>query len=404
MSHLLNQFQALPQKKQNAIRKFCETYNQAGYECFLVGGSCRDLWLGKEPKDFDFASNCPLSVTKSLFPKVKSTGEPHGTLTVIFSGFQFEVTRYRKDVSTDGRRATITFAETIEEDQQRRDLRLNTLAYDVLTDRVIDSQAAIRDFKEKIIRFVGTAQDRIYEDHLRALRYGRMILTLEPLGFSYLHDEMKQVVRVFDIDVLSVERIFDELNMMLAINPRNDQFLGGFLKNLRIFNRFDIAEDQTELLIQSILESGSLIPLWYSYYKVHGLSETAKTMRLSRQNKRLIRLTSEYEKMDLSSEIVIKRLLRRAFGIDREQLLISIKHLLKKDIRILVQKMIENKHPLYIRDLVINGNDLKTIDIKGRRIGLTLEYLLESVWKRPQINRVKTLMKLAADYQRELDD
>ena len=185
MSYLREKYIALPPKKKKAINSFCEIFQTAGYECFLVGGSCRDLLLGIEPSDFDFASNCPLSIIRTLFPKVVATGESHGTLTVLYSGFQFEVTRYRKDVSTDGRRAAIEFADSIEDDLKRRDLRLNALAYNVLEDHIVDSQNALRDFKEKIIRFVGNARDRILEDHLRALRYGRMIVMLKSSGFSF---------------------------------------------------------------------------------------------------------------------------------------------------------------------------------------------------------------------------
>ena len=159
-----------------------QNYKDAGYECYLVGGSCRDLLLGERPYDFDFATNCPLSVSKKMFRRVIAVGASHGTLIIPFHGFHFEITRFRKDVKTDGRKAVIAYSDSIEEDQERRDLRLNAVAYDVITDRIVDSQNGIGDFRDKIIRFVGNAEDRIKEDHLRALRYGRLISKLLPKG------------------------------------------------------------------------------------------------------------------------------------------------------------------------------------------------------------------------------
>ena len=400
MDKLRQNFQSLPVEKRQAIIKFSSVLIEAGYECFLVGGCCRDLLLGLEPNDFDFATNCPLSVTKKLFSKVIATGEPHGTLTVIFTGYQFELTRYRKDISTDGRRAVIRFADTVEEDQERRDLRLNSLAYDVVADQIVDSQNGLKDFEDKTIRFVGKAQDRILEDHLRALRYGRMILALKPLGFDYQQSEMKQVIQVFDINILSIERLFDELLKMLALQPREDRFLSCFLFDLRILQRFDLNDERSKYAIKEILASNSLLPLWYVHFKTHSLSETAKSMRLSRENKRLIEVMAEFESQDLSSNFAVKKLLFHTDGLDREKLQMAVKCLFKKDIETIVQGIVKNRHPVYIKDLAVDGNDMKTLGIEGEKIGLTLKYLLERVWKQPQINQVGTLMDMAAEHQR----
>ena len=402
MEKLRHNFQLLPATKQQAIIKFSQVFTEAVYECFLVGGSCRDLLLGIEPNDFDFATNCPLPITKKLFSKVIATGEPHGTLTVMLAGFRFEVTRYRKDISTDGRRAVISFAKTIEEDQARRDLRLNSLAYDVLADQIVDSQKGIEDFEDKTIRFVGNAQDRILEDHLRALRYGRMILILKPLGFGYIQDELDQVGRVFDVKFLSLERLFDELHKMLAIQARDNEFFSKFLFDLRIFQGFCLNDQQTENVIKEVLASSSLLPLWYRYFKDHNLVDTAKTMRLSRSNKRLIQVLSEFESLDFTNDIVIKKLLCRAAELDRRILSEAVECLFKQEIQTRVQRIIGNGHPIYIKDLSVDGNRLKKLGIEGRKIGLTLSYLLDKVWEQPQINQTETLMDMAAEYQKQL--
>ena len=116
---------ALPSLIRSNLWDFTQTFKSIGYECYLVGGSCRDLILGEPVEDFDFATNAPLEVTEKLFQHVIRTGVDHGTLTVFHQDLHFEITRYRKDVESDGRRAIISFAETIEEDLERRDLRIN---------------------------------------------------------------------------------------------------------------------------------------------------------------------------------------------------------------------------------------------------------------------------------------
>ncbi|MBT3225342.1 MAG: CCA tRNA nucleotidyltransferase [Deltaproteobacteria bacterium] len=404
MSILQERFSTLPQKVRDTIWKFTEIYKREGFECFLVGGSCRDLLLGEMPYDFDYATNCPLHVSRKLFKKVISIGASHGTLIISFYGFHFEITRFRKDVSTDGRKAVIAFSDSIEEDQKRRDLRLNALAYDVVEDRLVDSQNALDDFKEKKIRFVGNAEDRIKEDHLRALRYGRLISKLLPLGFSYDPDEMQAVIRIFDSRFLSIERIYDEFGKILAPGLKDNQFLNDYLPKLNIFKQFFPDPETAGKVMERIVETGSHLPLAFQYHKTHTIAETSTVLKLSRENKRLILLLKEFSEQDLSDNTILKSLLSKAEFIDINALLIAINDLIGVDVTRHVLDIIKKGQPYRVKDLALQGNDLQELGIKGRGIGLMINLLLNAVWAQPQLNSKEQLLRLAADLKEKMRD
>ncbi|MBU2647512.1 hypothetical protein KKI24_22585 [bacterium] len=401
MSILKKQFSTLPQRVQGAIWKFIEIYKNEGYECYLVGGSCRDLLLGETPYDFDYATNCPLSVSRKLFKRVISIGASHGTLIIPFLGFHFEVTRFRKDIRTDGRKAVIEFSDSIEEDQKRRDLRLNALAYDVIEDRIVDSQNGIADFKEKKIRFVGDAKDRIKEDHLRALRYGRLISKLLPLGFSYDPDEMKAVIRVFDSQFLSIERVYDEFGKILAPGAKDKPFLIEYLPKLNIFRQFFTDAKTAQAVIEMIIETDSMLPLAFQFHKTHSIRETCAALKLSKENKRLILLLNEFSNQDVSNDSVLKNLLSKADNIDSNALLIAINDLIGVDVSRRALDIMKKKLPYRLKDLALQGNELQALGIEGRDIGLTMNRLLRMVWDQPQLNSKEQLLQMAENLKNE---
>jgi len=101
------------------------------------------------------------------------TGIAHGTVTAILPGGPVEITTLRHDVSTDGRRATVAFAQDWREDAARRDFTINALYADPLTREVHDFFGGLDDLMMRRVRFIGDARQRIREDHLRILRYFR---------------------------------------------------------------------------------------------------------------------------------------------------------------------------------------------------------------------------------------
>jgi poly(A) polymerase len=142
-----------------------------------VGGAVRDTLLGIEVKDIDLATPLlPAEVMAKLdVAKIGHvpTGLAHGTITAILKGGPVEITTLRHDVSTDGRRATVAFAQEWQEDAARRDFTINALYADPATGEISDFFGGLDDLKAHRVRFIGDAGMRIREDHLRILRYFR---------------------------------------------------------------------------------------------------------------------------------------------------------------------------------------------------------------------------------------
>lgn len=142
-----------------------------------VGGAIRDSLLGLPVNDVDCATthhpHAVIEFCDKAGIRTVPTGFEHGTVTAILADGPVEITTLRRDVSTDGRRATVAFAECWEEDAARRDFTINALYAHPETLEISDYFGGLKDLEARRIRFIGDARDRIREDHLRILRYYR---------------------------------------------------------------------------------------------------------------------------------------------------------------------------------------------------------------------------------------
>lgn len=190
----------------------------------IVGGAVRDTLLALPVTDIDLATPLlPQEVTRRLEEagvKVIPTGIAHGTVTAIASGDHHEITTLRRDVETDGRRATIAFADDWREDAARRDFTINALYADPDSGAVDDWFGGIEDLQRGCVRFIGDAATRIAEDHLRILRFYRFAARfgqgdLEPASHAAV------VAARQSLKSLSRERVADELTKILSLpDPR----------------------------------------------------------------------------------------------------------------------------------------------------------------------------------------
>ena len=147
-----------------------------GHEALVVGGCVRNALMGVPVSDIDIATSAHppevLALAQAAGVKAIPTGVEYGTVTLVTGGMPFEVTTYRKDVETDGRRAVVAFGAGILEDAQRRDFTVNAL-YARADGQVHDPLGGLPDIAARRIRFVGDAGLRIEEDALRMLRFFR---------------------------------------------------------------------------------------------------------------------------------------------------------------------------------------------------------------------------------------
>ncbi len=189
----------------------------AGYEAYAVGGCVRNSLLGMETDDYDITTNAlPLQI-KQVFSDMRiiDTGIKHGTVTIISDRFEAEITTYRTDGEYDDRRHPdkVTFVSTIEQDLSRRDFTVNALAY---SDKrgLKDLFNGTEDLQNKILRCVGNPEIRFEEDALRILRALRFMAVY---GFSAERETALALHKKKNLlSAISAERIQCELNKILC--------------------------------------------------------------------------------------------------------------------------------------------------------------------------------------------
>jgi poly(A) polymerase len=192
--------------------------NQDGEEARIAGGAVRNALTQESISDVDIATTClPDEVTrraeKAGMPVIP-TGILHGTVTVLSGGEPYEVTTLRADIETDGRHAKVEFGRDWQDDAERRDFTMNAL-YAKPDGTIIDLIGGIADIKSRAIRFIGDAEARIREDHLRILRFFRFFASY---GSGRPDAEgLKACARLKETLLdLSVERVWMELKKLLS--------------------------------------------------------------------------------------------------------------------------------------------------------------------------------------------
>ena len=206
-------------RHQPGLDRLIETLGASDAMVRFVGGAVRDTLLGLPVKDIDCATRHRPEESSRLIKaagfKAVPTGMAHGTVTAVLPLGPVEVTTLRRDVSTDGRRATVAFTDEWREDAARRDFTINALSADPLTGEVHDYFGGLEDLEHGVVRFIGDPLQRIAEDHLRILRLFRFH---ERFGKGPPDKEALAacIARANDLMALSRERIADELLKLLG--------------------------------------------------------------------------------------------------------------------------------------------------------------------------------------------
>ena len=209
-----------PWQTKSGMPRLLRVLGSESGETRFVGGCVRDTLLGLEVSDIDLATRIPpedvMARLQSARIKAVPTGLAHGTVTAVINGRPVEVTTLRRDVATDGRRATIAYTEDWREDAARRDFTINALSADPESGEVFDYFGGVEDLAERRVRFIGDPFVRIAEDHLRILRFFRFHGRFgagdpDPEGVEAC------AARSNDLMALSRERIADELLKLLGL-------------------------------------------------------------------------------------------------------------------------------------------------------------------------------------------
>ncbi len=195
--------------KETAV-EIARRLQAAGFAAFWVGGCVRDFLLGREPQDYDIATDAKPEQVEKLFKKTIPVGRKFGVMIVVENKQQFQVATFRAEADyRDGRRPEKVVFASAEADALRRDFTVNGLFYNPATEKIHDWVGGEKDLRAKIIRTIGAPEERFAEDHLRLLRAVRFAAQLdfeiEPGTFAAIKSHAPK------IKLISAERIRDEL-------------------------------------------------------------------------------------------------------------------------------------------------------------------------------------------------
>ncbi len=376
-----------------------------GHEAWCVGGAVRDALLGLAHADFDLATSARPEEVQALFRRTVPVGIQFGTVGVLDRhGRLHEVTTFRRDVSTDGRRAVVAYGVSLDQDLARRDFTINAIAYHPLKHEWRDLFEGRGDLERGLVRAVGVPGERFQEDYLRILRCVRFAAR-----FDFAVDpptwEAAQAASP-GLGGLSAERVRDEWFKSLAGAQR-------LLRFVTLWRDAGVAQVWTpELRPAGELEA---IPALSRTAPPPGEARDAVllTVLLCRDAARLLeRLRASRaqigraEAMERgpvepggSGEVAVRRWLA-ATGPAADDLtaLWTLRHDAPAPWEAPVRAIRARRDPLARGDLALNGADLLEAGVpQGPELGRMLDFLLDRVLENPGLNQRGRLLALVAE-------
>ncbi len=405
------------------IVRMIKIIEDAGFEAYAVGGCVRDSLLGKHPEDWDLTSNVPREMIRVIFPDAAIVNRKLGVIRITEGEVTADIAAFRIDGEyRDYRRPeTVIFTQDIKEDLKRRDFTMNAIA--VNPERgVVDPYNGRRDIERKLIRGIGDPGLRFEEDALRILRGLRFAAQLGFQIDSSTLQAMKEKANL--LAFISVERIREEfLKTILAPN-------GGKGLTLLIETRamkYILGEDCFQNAEASEMEQLSLLAdnmgqteydlnmrlaLLYLCFEKNRAIKAIQILDYSNEIKKRLQLAvNELEEFcRIQDGLTLKKFLNQ-FSLDSYQYLLDLAKqqcrvydLDDTDIRskiVLFESIRKNKEPVFMEDMAVNGDDLKTIGIQeGIDLGITLKRLLDIVHQNPQNNKKRVLLQMAGDFKK----
>lgn len=404
------------------VKFIIDKIDKYGYEAFIVGGCVRDYILGIEPNDYDITTNANPNTIIDIFKdfKIIKTGIKHGTVGILIDKNIYEITTYRieSEYECNRRPKSVEFTSNIVDDLKRRDFTINAMAYNDKKG-LIDKFGGALDLKNKVIKTVGNPDKRFNEDGLRIIRAIRFSAKL---GFNIEEKTLNSIYKNYHIvKNISVERITEEVNkIIISENPQNIILLYKvrIFKALGISYNFDNNEYldlEKQLKIIRLIDELDYKLLMLQYIinlKIKDYKQDdyiVNILKYSNKTKSSINSLMEYMFINENNlnRVDIKYILNK-IGHSTFKRILNLKSIyyskvlnetdknIEEYIKI-IDDIINNKECYTIKDLKLDGNDLKEIGYKGYEIGQSLNYLLEEVIKNPKINSKNILIKKLKD-------
>jgi tRNA nucleotidyltransferase (CCA-adding enzyme) len=437
----------IPEYAQTVLK----TLEDNGYEAYLVGGCVRDMLLGREPNDYDIATNALPTQVKECFAKTVDTGIKHGTVTVVVGNDTVEVTTYRTEHGySDGRRPdSVEFNCSLQEDLARRDFTINAMAMD-LRGNTIDPFGGEQDLENAIVKCVGNPDERFAEDKLRMLRAIRfscqLTFDIDILTYKSIEEHSHKIC------VVSWERIREELFKSLLADPvctmdclqgtgllyyimpefegtggfkQHNPYHQYFLFDHIMMSMYGLGDtDRLELLVTMMLhdlgkkDTQTFDDNGVAHY-YHHAKESVKIadkildrLRVSNEFKHKVLTLIEAHDMQFNGKRSIRKALSK-FGEEGLRDLFEVQladafahteeHYAKKkeeiaECLVLLDEVIADRDCFKIRDLAIGGDDLIAMGYtQGPEIGRILNELFDMVLEDPSLNEKDILIKVVEE-------
>ena len=301
-------------------------------EIRYVGGCIRKIINGEKVDDIDLATNLePKKVCDALKKEninFFETGIEHGTITAIIDKYKFEITSLRKDVSTDGRHAKVSFTKNWKEDASRRDFTFNSI-YSDAEGNLFDPYNGKKDLENGNVKFIGNADKRIKEDYLRILRYLRFFLNYSR------HSHNLEIIKTLKVNIggiskLSKERLLDELRKIMKVDIleklSNDKLsldlvsmIFPELKNLKIFSKLssinkDLLKKKDFIFLLSLIIVDETDNTDYFLYKFN----------ISKKDQKRIRIIDNFYKEKINSKTFTANNLNKVFYYNGKEAILDI--------------------------------------------------------------------------------
>ena len=381
-----------------AILALMERFEAAEEEIYLVGGSLRDLLLGKTPHDYDLATSAPPQKTAALFSdcRVIETGLKHGTVTVLWEGEPVEITTFRIDGDyTDARHPDgVTFTRRITEDLARRDFTVNAMAYHP-AQGLVDPFGGQADLERRVIRAVRDPMLRFSEDALRMMRAFRFSAQL---GFSIEENTLRGCFESKSkLTFVAKERIAAEFLRLLSFPtaPRvlSVMLRGGILSY--VVEDYTPNETVLALLADAPEDQGARLALFLSETDREGAALRLRQLKLSNKQITAACAILSCMRTPVASPADARRLAAACGVYAPAAVRLSI--LLGFSPPEACGWVEENQAPTHISQLAITGEDLRGFGMSGKEIGDTLQALLDVVLEDPRRNQKEALLLLAKE-------
>jgi tRNA nucleotidyltransferase/poly(A) polymerase len=299
------------------IQQIQQVFKKNGYKLYVVGGAVRDALLGKNPKDYDLATDAVPDKVEEMMGKANlrtlPTGKAFGVINVFTDQGEYEIATFREDLS-GGRRPDAVSFTNIEGDVKRRDLTINALFYDIETKEIVDLVGGVNDLKNGVVKTVGSPEDRFGEDRLRILRAirfaGRFGSQLDPETDAALKKDAS-------LKGISGERIRDEFLKGIASAKSVKNFLkliDGYGLFDWIFNGLAVDKDFIEnndplIVIATILKRNN----------IDSLRKGLNTLKYSSDEVKGITFLVGLTKLSVDTAVLLKRAQKNS-GVTPEQI------------------------------------------------------------------------------------